>query len=741
MLSQDVAANVCTKSSSFSVASTAPSVLKTRGAQQGVEPAGLLILDDVHLLEQPLRDMFTVSVPPASPLYREVLERIVSRFSYYTLAQDLLNGIDPPAPPEMLAFPDSVQLAGEVRDLLDARLPEGDSPWWAWQRIRQHAEACCWLVSRSAVTITPYIPPSQTIPHFSQPTRRIYLSATIGSVDDLRRRLGAPPLVKLTASAEPRQGDRLVVLSDTDEMVSVSRLVADLNAFIVTHKKALWLCARRETATGLVDALGESDLPGPIRRLEADNGADELFAAEPTGQLVAAGRYDGMDFPDETCRVEVVPEVPVATSDLEQWTSAYLRDAAFSDARFAQRTAQALGRCNRSENDRAVYVLTDPEFLARFSQRRVLDSLPDDVRSDVFAALERSDQGFAAGLDDARRFLAGEDFLGKTPLQRAGGDEPPATAGDEVDGILALWREDYLQAAEYFDGVALRLGARREHRALWLATRSLALQLAGRHGDRASQEQAKAALRSAATTGAASTFFTRLRLSEQQLHGMPSPNRPQVDDDPLFEAWDSLISRHGAEGPSFDRWWQRLREDLCSTHHDAVARAIARVGREILGLGATAPDATHGQHDADWELRDPSRILAFEVKLAPKAQRTVNSHVEQAEGAVRALEQQRGRPVRGLIVTPWPDADGSAIARLDRVRLIEQSVLAGLVDRHVELLREYRRGWNDDSEARRERRSAVVGRLPTRDLLWQATLQADVSVRESDLVRAWTSGE
>src|ERR1039458_8693560 len=33
MLSQDVAANVCTKSSSFSVASTAPSVLKTRGAQ------------------------------------------------------------------------------------------------------------------------------------------------------------------------------------------------------------------------------------------------------------------------------------------------------------------------------------------------------------------------------------------------------------------------------------------------------------------------------------------------------------------------------------------------------------------------------------------------------------------------------------------------------------------------------------------------------------------------------------
>ena len=30
-------------------------------ANPGVEPASLLILDDVHLLEQPLRDFFTVA--------------------------------------------------------------------------------------------------------------------------------------------------------------------------------------------------------------------------------------------------------------------------------------------------------------------------------------------------------------------------------------------------------------------------------------------------------------------------------------------------------------------------------------------------------------------------------------------------------------------------------------------------------------------------------------------------------
>jgi hypothetical protein len=106
-------------------------------ANPGVEPAGLLILDDVHLLEQPLRDFFTVTVPRSDALYLELLERIVSRCPYYSLAAALLNGVEPLRPPDMLAFADSADLAAEVRDLLDARLTSWTDAWWAWQQIRQ----------------------------------------------------------------------------------------------------------------------------------------------------------------------------------------------------------------------------------------------------------------------------------------------------------------------------------------------------------------------------------------------------------------------------------------------------------------------------------------------------------------------------------------------------------------------------------------------------------------------------
>ena len=707
-------------------------------ASPGVEPAGMLILDDVHLLEGPLRDFYTVFIRHGDKVYGEILARIVERCPYYRLADDLLHGVEPMRAPEMLVFPDSADLAGEVRELLDARLVNGTEAWWSWQRIRDRLEVCCWLVSQRGITFTPYIPPAQTMRHFAEPTRRLYLSATVGSVDDLQRRLGTPPFVKLTSSVQPRQGERLVLMRDDTEELTPTELVEVLRPFLEEHRKALWLCARRDTATGFEEALTAAALPGRVRRLEGDNGADEPFAAEADGHLVTAGRYDGMDFPGDSCSVEVVPEVPVATSDLEEFVSAYLRDAPFAQARFAQRVAQALGRCNRGEEDRAVYLLTDPEFLGRFSQRQTLDSLPADVCGDVYAALDRADRGFTPGLEDARRFLAGEDFSSAPPPERAATEPPPPTAAAEVDGFLALWREDYGRAAALFDRVADALTMTREHRAFWLAMRALALHLAARFGNVGAATESRAALGAAATAGAVSTFFTRLRLADERLAGQVA-TPPADGHDELFAAWDCLIDRFGSQGPRFERWIAELMQDLSGTDHDAVARAVAHVGEMLLGLPAVARRATSGEEDAYWELASPRRILSFEVKLAPIVQRVVNDDIEQAEGATRALDVARGCRTRGLLLTPHDSIDATAEARLERVRVMNRQVFVGQVDRVLALTREYRRGWSEDALTRVARRRAVEPSLPALDWLWQATERSSVWVVPAVLDDAWRS--
>ncbi|WP_168699687.1 hypothetical protein, partial [Gordonia paraffinivorans] len=83
-----------------------------------------------------------------------------------------------------------LELADDVGPLLHERLAEGEPNWWAWRRLRNHAATACWLVSPRGFTITPWVPPSWRIPHFREPERRLYLSATIGDPEDLRRRIG-----------------------------------------------------------------------------------------------------------------------------------------------------------------------------------------------------------------------------------------------------------------------------------------------------------------------------------------------------------------------------------------------------------------------------------------------------------------------------------------------------------------------------------------------------------------------
>jgi len=689
----------------------------------GLGPAGLLILDDVHLLESPLRGFFTTEIKPPSPLYRELLAHIVTRFPYYGLAADLLAGTTPPGPPEMLAFVDSAEIAPELRAMIDARLEDGGEPWWAWQRIRSRAEVCCWLVSARAVTVTPFVPPTQEIPHFANPQRRLYLSATVGSVDDVQRRLGCRPFEKLSATVPARQGERFIVLSDAGEAPTPTEHVALLRPFLERHRKALWLCARSETASAYEAALVLSALPGNVRRLYEDNGADEQFANASEGHLVAAGRFDGMDFPDDACRLEILPETPIAVSDLEEFVMSFLRDATFGEARFAQRVAQALGRCNRSEDDRAVYLLTDPGFLGQLREPRLLAALPAELRDDIASAVRRQPKGFASNLAIANHFLRGKEVPKAQAPALLPSAEEATTGKGEVDAMLALWREDYARAAEILERrVINRLpAASREYKAFWISMRALALTLQERkYEDGAAGIQAREALRAAASVGATTVFFARLGAALARAEGRPRKAAPRGHN-ALFAAWDKLIQTYGTNGRPFEDWADKVITSLESGDHDTVARAIATVGSQLLGLATAAPQATDGEEDALWWLPGAARAVAFEVKLAPKAREITNHDVQQAEGALRALAKEHPETdFRGLIMTPHDAAERSAVKRLDRVRLIETAVFIDEVRELIRLLRVYRTGWSANADDRAARRGAVESDLPSTTWLWRA---------------------
>lgn len=682
----------------------------------GVGAAGLLILDDVHLAEGPLRDFFTVSIGASTDLFSAALRRIHKRFPYYSLISDLLDGLAPQTATEMLSPLDSLEIADELRSLLDAHISDDTPAWWSWRRIRQHAATCCWLISPRGLTVTPWLPPSQTIEHFADPERRLYLSATVGDSEDLRRRIGCGPLTKLTADVAPEQGRRYVGIIRSGDEETPEQIVGAVEPLVGETGKALWLCARHNTADDIEAAITAHGLSGPVLRLVEDNGAAEAFAASETGQLICAGRYDGMDFPDDACRVEILPEVPVATTDLEDFVSAYLRDSQFASARFAQRVAQALGRCNRNAGDRAVYLLWNARFVSELGTRGGLAQLSADLRRDIYAAVRRGSSDVNQVLADAIAFLEGADFDAPKlpPLPNPTGGAP---AGYEVAGVHRLWAEDYAGAAESFQRVADGLDGAREYRGFWLAMSAMALRLAAqRFGDRASGRKAAAAVAQAIAIGPSNTFFSRLRAS--QTRSDEQDGAVGVDADRVFTAWDALLDRHGT-GKRLELWRAAMLGDLVGDDHDAVARRCAELGR-LLGVSADAPQATQGQHDAIWELTDPRRRLLFEVKLAPKRRKVVIRDVDQLEGAVRAASEAGNLAAKGIVLTPHDEIDRDARKRMRSTAALQLEDFATYAEDLLDLLREYGSGWGRDAQDRDQARAAIEPRLPNPHDLYDA---------------------
>lgn len=680
----------------------------------GVGGAGLLILDDVHLAEGPLRDFFTVTIGASTDLFSTVLRRISKRFPYYTMINDLLDDLAPQTAAEMLSPLDSLEIADELRSLLDAHITDGTPAWWSWRRIRQHAASCCWLISPRGLTVTPWLPPSQTLDHFADPERRIYLSATVGDSEDLRRRIGCGPVTKITARVAPEQGRRYVAIVRASDDETPAGVVETAKPLVSKAGKALWLCARHTTANSVETALAMHGVAGTVLRLVDDNGAAETFAASDTGQLICAGRYDGMDFPDDACRLEILPEAPVATTDLEEFVTAYLRDAQFARARFAQRVAQALGRCNRSADDRAVYLLWNARFVSELGTRAGLAQLPDDLRRDIYAAVRRGSSDIDQLLGDAASFLDGDDFeapqVPALPEPTAG-----APAGQEVAGMHRLWAEDYAGAAERFQRVADGLDGAREYRGFWLAMSAMALRLAAeRFGDRASGRRAAAAVAQAIAVGPSNTFFSRLRASQTRADKQGVAVR--VDADRVFAAWDALLDRHGT-GKRLEQWRAAVLSDFTGNDHDAVARRCAELGR-LFGLSADAPQATQGEPDAIWELTDPRGRLLFEVKLAPKGRKLVIGDVDQLEGAVRAASEGGKLATKGLLLTPHDEIDRDARKRMRATAALQLADFAAYAEHLLDLLQEYAAGWSpDDAQVRDQTRAAIEPRLlDVRDL-------------------------
>lgn len=252
---------------------------------------------------------------------------------------------------------------------------------WTWPLVADLIPMCQAVVSADAVEIVPPCPPIEKLPSFDEADRRVYLTATLSDDSVLITHFNADSS-SVANSIVPESaadlGDRLVLApaelcpgaTHADVRAEMRSLAVEHNVVVLvpSHKRALlWSAEATRTVSKSADI---SDVVDALR-------------AGHVGLVVIVNRYDGIDLPDEACRVLVIDGLPQAYTGVERREAVALRDSEAMVTRQLHRLEQGMGRGVRSRDDRCAVILLDPRLTQLVARVDIAERLSPATRAQL----------------------------------------------------------------------------------------------------------------------------------------------------------------------------------------------------------------------------------------------------------------------------------------------------------------------------------------------------------------------
>jgi hypothetical protein len=691
-----------------------------------------IVFDDAHAAEDPVASLWSVRASRDEELYRAlfaIVSDALPEAFVQRLSDDEVDPTDRNAV-EMLGPHQLAPVADEMRDAMVAHA-EGDAHFGRLM-IQDAIERCLLYISWRELLIRPLIPPTLYHHPFAQARQRVYLSATLGWGGELERSLGITKLHRLPVPPgwqEQGSGRRFFVFPDA----SLGDSEADqfTTAAIDRFGRVLGLAPSRYEIGQLQDLL-----PSTMKVLDA-NDLESRPSAAGKGRTATllANRYDGLDLPDEACRLIVMSGLPSGTHLQERFLYERLGAQRVLAERVRTRIVQGAGRCTRNARDYAAVIVRGDRLVEFLSRAENVTPMQPDLQAEIDFGLSNSEQKGDELFELLELFLAqGSDWAEadahirrdaatKKQNSQRGAAELQASASLEVRAWQAAWRGDSLEASDLAAQAADALGgvAVAPYRSLWLY---LAASWA-RESASTEQELEHVRQLEREAEACAKTLKWWPRFSERS-----AVREYTADFGPREERVIDVLRRLGLRGAKFGRHLDEMRGLLRERDAKPFERGLQLLG-ELLGFESVRPDG-QGQPDTAW--RDVGKWFVFEAKTeVPETTPIAMSEVRQALTHPDWLTEQFGwgapEYIANAIVTAQRQIEPEAAAVARDLVVVHPDEIEHLADEAMSAIRQVRTRSPglDDNEAA----SAVAvifreGRLTT-DMLSLRLMQRPVS--------------
>ncbi|MFC7925177.1 DEAD/DEAH box helicase [Microbacterium laevaniformans] len=472
--------------------------------------------------------------------------------------------------------------------------------------IRAGFESTLVYLSYSGIQIRPMVPPTSENKIFSQAAQRIYLSATLGSGGELERAFGRASIVRmpLKSKTAPRSGRRMFVFPDLvaggDGLTLTKRMVALTNKALVLSQDTV------ERAKEAAAELAGHDVP-VLGKDELEKQGLQSFAKATSGVLGLANRYDGMDLPDDACRIVVLDGKPDAVGLQEKFLSERAEANSALSERIRTRIVQGAGRSTRGPNDFAVVVVRGADLTKYFARPENISALEPELQAEVLFGWENS-RGVQA--DDILENVA--IFLDHDDRWRIGGEEMVAefladakkiesvaagplgkSAPLEVEAWQRAYARDWTAASEKMQEAVAQVGAEatRGYRGVLLYLAGVWMHLGAQ--DEAQRAKARELVREAGLAADRGTWLREM---------MPLPGAPEAELAPMdVIAVNTIVARlRGKLKTNAVRAaLVEMQAALAQDEADRYERGLTSLG-SFLGAAAEKPKG-QARADSAWE--------------------------------------------------------------------------------------------------------------------------------------------
>ena len=460
---------------------------------------------------------------------------------------------------------------------------------------------------------------------FASAKQRVFMSATLGNGGDLERITGINRLFKIPIPEgwnKEGLGRRFFIFPK--QSLEESQITSLIDKIIDMTPRTVILLSSDQQLKIWKQHFQANEL-NPIAVFTAKDIEDNKnsFVTSKRGVMLAANRFDGMDFPGDESRALIVSEIPYSANYQERFLQSRLNANIIFYDRNRTRLIQAIGRCTRSPKDYSLVLVIGDELLDWLTLPEKNKFFNPELQAELLFGLEQSKnttienlfENFTLFFDQNAEWKSAESqiFTLRDELNRAvipGEKQLDDVVADEVNYLYALWNKDYESAYTYSLKVLEGLSGGDElkgYRGLWAYLSGSCAWLMGKENDDSVYSlKAIDLLKTASSIAPSIYWFRKLNdYEDRQIH--------DLDTNALYNIEQFSVVLEELKINSIMKFQKNIKViESYLNNNKQLELANENIGK-LLGY-KTGNDSTSGAPDP-WWLSDNNLIYVFEDKI------------------------------------------------------------------------------------------------------------------------------